>query len=191
MLSYGEVSGIHRTESIRLWVSNKLKDLAGKIHLPAAELQGRIDRLNTKRDALLAEERKRAWATRRLCLDKSLQLQSYGTAATLKLRKPAEVGGKHADESMPWHKAVALSLVDKRMPVLKCMTQPFEALRLARGGVDEVAQRRQEELFQEAAAARFKLRLPERDRNGRLLLVPSSSARTAREVGVGVGVGVG
>jgi hypothetical protein len=89
---------------------------------------------------------------------------------------------------MPRHKAVALSLFDRRTPLLASLTRPHAALAAARATEQEEqareeARRRQErEALDEQAEVLFRLRRPERDRNGRPVLPLSAGARTAREV---------
>jgi hypothetical protein len=183
----------HISTSVRAWYSTKLHSNCASTNADVNLLQNRITCLEATRDGLLSGQQSLAWKTRRLCLTNTLQLQAYGATATLRFQpdtaRTAAADAAQAEiERMPRHKAVALALFDRRAPLLASLTRPHAALTAARATgqeeeAREEARRRQErEALDEQTEALFRLRRPDRDRNGRPVFQPPAGARTAREV---------
>lgn len=95
------------------------------------------------------------------------------------------------------HKALALALSSNKVPLIRCLLRPDDALRTTRGELTEeeaaAAAAKEEEAKQLAAALRMqeeadriRMKIPSRDRNGRTTKRPTSTAgeavRGAREV---------
>ena len=98
---------------------------------------------------------------------------------------------------IPVHKALALALANKRVPLMKCLTKPSTSVQEARErnrlggftqaeldmrrGAEEAAAAAEAAALEKQREEMFRMRMPERDRHGRRIVPSASKERDAKD----------